>query len=67
MRTLLHTPLSGSIEMDPGHTDARFYLGLIQRGMPGEVQRGSDNIKTAARMGNKEARGYLHAHLMGWY
>ena len=55
------------IEMDPQHTNARFFLGLVQRSMPGEVHKGSDNIKTSARMGNKDAQEYLRSHLMGWY
>ena len=59
--------LTRVIEMDPQHTNARFFLGLIQRSMPGEIHRGSDNIKTSARMGNKDAQEYLRSHLMGWY
>ncbi len=55
------------IEMDPQHTNARFFLGLIQRSMPGEVHRGTDNIKTSARMGNKDAQEYLRSRFMGWY
>ena len=55
------------IEMDPAHTNARFFLGLIQRSTLGEVHTGSDNIKTAARMGNKNAQEYLRSHLIGWY
>ncbi len=55
------------IAMDPHNTDARFLLGLIQRSIPGEVHTGSDNIKTSARMGNREARQYLRARTMGWF
>ncbi len=59
--------LTRVIEMDPQHADARFFLGLIQRSTPGEVHKGSDNIKTSARMGNKDAQEYLRSHVMGWY
>jgi tetratricopeptide (TPR) repeat protein len=55
------------LEMDPQHTNARFFLGLIQRSTPGEVHKGSDNIKTSARMGNKDAQEYLRSHLLGGY
>ncbi|MHB9098077.1 MAG: tetratricopeptide repeat protein [Syntrophales bacterium] len=56
------------IEMDPQHTHARFFLGLIQRSMPKEAYRGTDNIKSSARLGNKDAREYLRSRLMGgWY
>jgi tetratricopeptide (TPR) repeat protein len=53
------------IEMDPQHTHARFFLGLLQRSMPGEIHKGTDNIKTSAHMGNKDARQYLRSRLMG--
>jgi len=55
------------IEMDPAHSNARFFLGLIQRSIPGQVHIGADNIKTSARMGNKEAQEYLRSHFMGWF
>ncbi|MHB8771354.1 MAG: tetratricopeptide repeat protein [Syntrophales bacterium] len=55
------------IAMDPQNTDAHFLLGLIQRSIPGEVHTGSDNIKTSARMGNKEAQQYLRTRAMGWF
>jgi tetratricopeptide (TPR) repeat protein len=56
------------IEMDPQHPHARFFLGLIQRSMPKEAHRGTDNIKSSARMGNEVAREYLRSRLMGgWY
>jgi tetratricopeptide (TPR) repeat protein len=55
------------IAMDPQHSNARFLLGLIQRSTPGEVHTGADNIKTSARMGNKEAQEYLRARFMGWF
>lgn len=53
------------IEMDPQHTHARFFLGLIQRSVPGEAYKGTDNIKTSAHMGNKDAQQYLRSRLMG--
>ncbi len=55
------------IEMDPQHTNARFFLGLIQRSVSGQIHIGADNIKTAARMGNKDAQEYLRSRFMGWY
>ncbi|MHB8909313.1 MAG: tetratricopeptide repeat protein [Syntrophales bacterium] len=56
------------LEMDPQHSHARFFLGLIQRSMPKEAYRGTDNIKSSARLGNKDAREYLRSRLMGgWY
>ncbi len=56
------------IEMDPRHDQARFYLGLIQRSIPAEAYKGTDNIKSSARMGNKDAQQYLRSRLMGgWY
>jgi tetratricopeptide (TPR) repeat protein len=56
------------VEMDPKHAEARFLLGLIQRGIPGrEAYKGTDNIKVSAQMGNKEAREYLRSRFMGWY
>lgn len=56
------------IAMDPKHAEARFFLGLIQRGMPGgEAYKGTDNIKVSAQMGNKEAREYLRSRFMGWF
>ena len=55
------------IAMDPQHSNARFLLGLIQRSTPGEGHTGADNIKTSARMGNKEAQEYLRARFMGWF
>ncbi len=58
---------SDVVAMDPKHVEARFFLGLIQRGMPGEGYKGTDNIKVSAQMGNKDARKYLRSRLMGWY
>lgn len=56
------------LEMDPQHAHARFFLGLIQRSMPKEAHRGTDNIKSSARLGNEVAREYLRSRLMGgWY
>jgi tetratricopeptide (TPR) repeat protein len=55
------------IEMDPRHANARFFLGLLQRSMPGEGHKGTDNIKVSAQMGNKDAQEYLRSHFMGWY
>jgi Flp pilus assembly protein TadD len=55
------------LELDPRNTNARFFLGLIQRSMPGEVHKGSDNIKSSAHMGNKNAQEYLRSRHMGWY
>ncbi len=56
------------IEMDPRHDHARFYLGLIQRSIPADAYKGTDNIKSSARMGNKDAQQYLRSRLMGgWY
>jgi Flp pilus assembly protein TadD len=55
------------IDMDPKHEEARFFLGVIQRGMPGEGHKGTDNIKVSAQMGNKDAQEYLRRRFMGWY
>ena len=56
------------IEMDPQHDQARFFLGLIQRSIRAEAHKGTDNIKSSARMGNKDAQRYLRSRLMGgWY
>jgi tetratricopeptide (TPR) repeat protein len=58
---------SDVVAMDPMHREARFFLGLIQRGMPGEGHKGTDNIKVSAQMGNKTAQKYLRSRFMGWY
>jgi tetratricopeptide (TPR) repeat protein len=55
------------IAMDPNHAEAHFFLGLIQRASPGEGQKGADNIRVSAQMGNKTAQHYLRTRLMGWY
>lgn len=59
--------LAQVIEMDPQHDDALFFLGLIQKGLPGGAPKGVDNIKTAAKMGNKSAQAYLRSRFQGWY
>jgi len=61
------TDFSQVIDMDPKHAEARFFLGLIQRGMPGEGQKGTDNIKVSAQMGYEDAQVYLRSRFMGWY
>jgi tetratricopeptide (TPR) repeat protein len=55
------------LAMDPQNADARFFLGLIQRSIPGELHKGTDNIKESAQMGNKAAQEYLRSRFMGWY
>jgi tetratricopeptide (TPR) repeat protein len=64
---LAETDFSQVIDMDPKHADARFFLGLIQRGMPGKGQEGTDNVKVSAQMGNEDAQAYLRSRFMGWY
>ena len=55
------------LEMDPKHPEARFFLGLIQKSIPGEIHKGVDNIKVSAQMGNKTAQQYLRTRFMGWF
>lgn len=55
------------LDLEPRHDEALFYLGLLQKGIPGEVHKGADNIKIAARMGNRTAQDYLRSRMMGWY
>jgi len=54
-----------AIELNPNNTDALYSLGTVYLNM-GETEKSLENYKSAARLGDKDAQGYLKEKGILW-